>query len=154
MVLAFRVATEADLPAIVSIIEAAYSHYIPILGGSRPRPMEDDHPARIDRGETYLLEDGGEPRAVTSMAPEDGAMHIFNIAVHPEAQGNGHLRRILDFAEERARAAGLDRLTLYTNALMERNRAIYPHMGFSEVRQEDVAGGFRVVLFEKPVTAR
>jgi hypothetical protein len=57
--------------------------------------------------------------------------------------------RVLDFSEERARAAGAVRLTLYTNALMERNRAIYPHMGFIEVRQEDAPGGYRIVYFER-----
>jgi N-acetylglutamate synthase-like GNAT family acetyltransferase len=149
MALTFRTAVEADLPTVAAIIDAAYVHYIPILGGRKPMPMLDDHAARIARGETFLLEDEGRPVAVTSMHPENDAMHIFNIAVHPDAQGNGHLRRILGFAEERARAARAGRLTLFTNALMERNRAIYPHMGFVETRQEDVPGGYRIVFFER-----
>ena len=149
MVVGFRPALEQDLPIVAAIIEAAYVHYVPILGGRKPRPMMDDHGARIARGETFLLEDDGRPVAVTSMHPEGDAMHIFNIAVHPDAQGQGHLRRVLDFAEVRARATGAARLTLYTNALMERNRAIYPHMGFVEVRQEDAPGGYRIVYFER-----
>jgi ribosomal protein S18 acetylase RimI-like enzyme len=151
MTLSFRTAAEADLPIVAAIVDAAYVHYIPILGGRKPRPMIDDHAARIARGETFLLEDAGLPVAVTSMHPEDDAIHIFNIAVHPEAQGVGHLRRILDFAERRARAAGARRLTLFTNALMERNRAIYPHMGFVETRQENAPGGYHIVFFERPV---
>ena len=149
MAVKFRVAIENDLPVVTAIVEAAYVHYIPILGGRKPRPMMDDHGARIARGGTFLLEDEGRPVAVASMHPEGDAMPIFNIAVHPDAQGQGHLRRVLDFAEERARAAGAVRLTLYTNALMERNRAIYPHMGFIEVRQEDAPGGYRIVYFER-----
>jgi N-acetylglutamate synthase-like GNAT family acetyltransferase len=149
MVIAFRAAAQEDLPVVAAIIEAAYVHYIPILGGRKPRPMTDDHAARIARGETFLLEDDGRPVAVISMYQEDDAIHIFNIAVHPDEQGRGHLRRVLAFAEEQARAAGMRRLTLFTNALMERNRAIYPHMGFVEVRQEDAPGGYRIVFFER-----
>ncbi len=149
MALTFRTAIAQDLPIVAAIIEAAYAYYIPILGGRKPRPMTDDHAARIGRGETFLLEHDGRPVAVTSMHQEDDAIHIFNIAVHPDEQGRGHLRRVLAFAEEQARAAGMRRLTLLTNALMERNRAIYRHMGFVEVRQEDAPGGYRIVFFER-----
>jgi N-acetylglutamate synthase-like GNAT family acetyltransferase len=151
MAFTFRAATKLDLPAIAAVIDAAYSHYIPILGGRKPRPMTDDHAARIDRGETFLLEEDDRPIAVTSMALRDGAMHIFNIAVHPDAQGSGHLRGIFAFAEDRSRGEGATRLTLFTNALMERNRAIYSHMGFAEVREEDAPGGYRIVFMERPI---
>lgn len=150
---AFRAATEADLPQIITIIEAAYLHYVPILGGRRPRPMDDDHAARIERGETFLLEDAGRPVGVTSMARQGDAMHIFNIAIHPDAQGMGHLRRVLGFAEERGRASGARRLTLFTNGRMTRNRAIYPHVGFTQVHEEDAPGGHTIVFFEKPLGA-
>lgn len=147
--LAFRPANESDAPTVAAIIEKAYQHYIPVLGGRKPRPMLDDHAARIARGETFLLEEDHAAVAVTSMGPEDGAMHIFNIAVHPAAQGKGHLRRILAFAEDRARTTGADRLTLYTNALMTRNRAIYLHFGFVEQRREELPGGYSVVFLER-----
>ena len=147
----FRLATPAEIPAVAAIIDAAYGHYIPILGGRKPRPMTDDHAARIERGETYLLEAEGRDVGVTSMSVENGAVHIFNIAVHPDAQGAGHLRSILGFADEMARRHGAPTVTLFTNALMERNRAIYAHLGFAETSEEDVPGGYRIVFMERPV---
>jgi N-acetylglutamate synthase-like GNAT family acetyltransferase len=147
----FRPATADDVPLVASIIDRAYEHYIPILGGRKPRPMTDDHAARIGRGETSLMEDDGTPVGVVSLSLEGDALHIFNVAILPAAQGRGLLRQLFAFAEARARGAGARRLTLYTNALMERNRTIYSHIGFTEVRQEDVPGGYRVVFFERPI---
>lgn len=147
----FRQATADDLPTIARVIDAAYIHYLPVFGGRKPRPMTDDHAARVGRGETWLIEDGGEVIGVTSMHEEDGAMHIFNIAIHPSAQGRGLLHEVFGFAEKLSRASGGTRLTLFTNALMERNRAIYNHLGFREVREEDAPGGYRIVFFERQV---
>lgn len=153
MTVTFRLATPADIPAIAAVIDAAYRHYIPILGGRKPRPMTDDHAARIARGETWLLEDDGRAVGVTSMFVNGDAVHIFNIAIHPDAQGAGHLRGVFAFAEDMARAAGVNRLTLFTNALMERNRAVYAHLGFVEQREEDAPGGYRIVFMERPLPA-
>jgi GNAT superfamily N-acetyltransferase len=147
----FQPATAADLTTIAAVVDAAYAHYIPVLGGRKPRPMTDDHAARVARGETWLIEDRGEVVGVTSMHEEDGTIHIFNIAIHPSAQGRGLLHEVFGFAEQLARDLGATRLTLFTNALMERNRAIYNHVGFREVREEDVPGGYRIVFFERPV---
>lgn len=146
----FRAAHSDDVPVVAGIIDAAYEHYVPILGG-KPRPMLDDHAARIGRGETYLIEKDGRALGVTSMSREDDAIEIFNIAIRPEAQGRGLLREVFAFAEAQARAAGAVRLVLYTNALMERNRAIYGHLGFVETRVEPVPGGGQRVYFERPL---
>ena len=151
MPVTIRLAEPADVPAVAAVIDAAYAHYIPIIG-RRPRPMDDDHAARISRAQTYLLEDDNGPAGVISIAPRDGAMHVFNLALDPKAQGQGHSKRLLDGAEARARSLGFDRLTLYTHALMTRNRAIYAHLGFTEIRIDD-GGGYDIVFMERPVAA-
>jgi N-acetylglutamate synthase-like GNAT family acetyltransferase len=153
MPVTFRKATADDVPLVASIIDAAYGHYIPIFGGRKPRPMTDDHAARIERGETFVVEDATGPVGITSMHVEGGRVHIFNIAVHPDAQGRGLLHEVFDFSEAMARDSGATRLTLFTNALMERNRQIYAHVGFREVREEDAPGGYRIVFFERDVDA-
>jgi GNAT superfamily N-acetyltransferase len=147
----FRRAPAADAPVVATIVDAAYEHYIPVLGGRKPMPMLDDHAARIGRGETYLINDADNCVGVTSMHQDGDAIHIFNIAILPVAQGRGLLRDVFAFAEAQAREAGAVRLTLFTNALMERNRAIYTHMGFSEAREEDTPDGHRIVFFERPL---
>jgi N-acetylglutamate synthase-like GNAT family acetyltransferase len=148
----FRRATVSDVPAVAAIIEAAYQHYIPVLGGRKPMPMQDDHAARIARGETWLIDAAGEAVGVTSMHRRDDAIHIFNIAIHPAAQGRGLLRAVFAFAEGQAREGGATKLALFTNALMERNRAIYAHLGFREIREEQAPGGYRIVFLERPLS--
>ena len=100
-----RPAKSADIPAVVALIDAAYRHYVPILG-RRPRPMDDDQQARLDNGELFVIDDGGTLLAVLTMTVQPEAVHIFNLAVHPDAQGRGLLRQLLGFAESTARREG------------------------------------------------
>lgn len=147
-----RPARADEASAVGAVIDAAYQHYIPIIGRV-PRPMKDDHAARIARGEHFVFEEDGRLVGVITLA--DGtadALHIFNIAVHPDAQGRGLLRTLLAFAEDQAHQRGLQWLTLYTNVLMARNRAIYAHLGFIELREEE-SEGYSIVFMERPVPA-
>ena len=150
--ISFRIAEPADHDRIAALIDAAYAQWVPVLGGRKPRPMLDDHAARTARGENVLVEDGGALVGVVAMVPTADGMHLFSIAVHPDAQAKGLLRAILTEAERRARSLGLHRLTLYTNVLMEKNRAIYRHLGFAEVGTED-GGGYSIVFMARPVPA-
>ena len=151
--MAIRQATASDKAAIAALIDAAYGHYIPVIG-RKPRPMLDDHGARIIKGEHYVLEGADGIEAVITLTSEarPDALHIFNIAVHPDWQGRGHLRALLAFAEAQARAGEKAWLTLYTNALMVRNRAIYGHLGFVELREEE-GSGYRIVFMERAIPA-
>jgi len=146
----FRIAEAADRDRIAELVDAAYAPWVPVLGGRKPRPMLDDHAARIARGENVLVEADGRLLGVVAMVPEPEALHLFSIAVHPDAQGQGLLHAILEEAARRAQELGLGRLTLYTNALMEKNRAIYQHLGFAETGIEN-GGGYTIVFMERPV---
>lgn len=145
-----RQAVESDAGAIAGIIDAAYTPYVSTIG-STPRPMLDDHAARIARGENFVLEDeAGTPIGVIALEPMENALHIFNIALRPEVHGRGLLRPLLAFAEDLARQRRLPTLTLFTHALMERNRAIYRHLGFTETHIEEGAG-YRIVHMQRPL---
>ncbi|MGN6158248.1 MAG: GNAT family N-acetyltransferase [Devosia sp.] len=146
-----RPAKSEDLSAVAALIEAAYRHYVPILG-RRPRPMDDDLQARLGNGELFVIEEDGTLLAVLTMMVQPAAVHIFNFAVHPDAQGRGLLRQMLDFAEAAARREDKSKLTLYTNAAMTRNRAIYAHLGFTETGEHDSPGGYRIVFMERPLS--
>lgn len=140
------------MAAIAAVIDAAYQHYIPIIGRT-PRPMLDDHAARVAKGETYVWaeEDGRVPALITLGAGKlPDALHIFNIAVDPVAQGKGLIRALLAFAEAQARQRGLATLTLYTHSLMSRNRAIYAHLGFEVLGEED-GGGYAIIFMQRAV---
>ena len=71
-----------------------------------------------------------------------------NVAVSPEAQGAGLGRRLMEFAEQQARARGISRMTLYTHEVMTENLAIYAHLGYRETSRA-VQGAYRRVFMEK-----
>lgn len=146
-----RPATTADIDAVVALIDAAYRSYVPLLDGRRPRPMDDDQAARVAAHELFVLEEGGRLLGVMTMQIEPEAVHIFNFAIAPEAQGRGLLHELLQFAEATARRERRPKLTLFTNVAMTRNRAIYAHLGFVEVGEQVTPAGYRIVFLERPV---
>jgi N-acetylglutamate synthase-like GNAT family acetyltransferase len=93
-----RSASLEDLAAIEAIVESAYARYVPIIG-RKPGPMLDDYRALIDKGHVYVLSDGGGISAILVLIPEEHAMLLDNVAVSPHAQGRGHGRALIAFAE-------------------------------------------------------
>lgn len=143
-----RRATPADAPRIRAITETAYAKYIPRIG-RRPAPMDVDVDAQIAEGVLWVWDAGCILGSVV-FYPEGDAMHLNALAVAPEATGQGLGRKLIAFVETEARRAGLSKVTLYTNAKMTENLAMYPYLGFTEVnrRTED---GFDRVFYEKAV---
>ncbi|MBP0483412.1 GNAT family N-acetyltransferase [Sagittula sp. M10.9X] len=148
--LSIRPATPADAPRVREITEAAYARYIPRIG-RRPAPMDADIAAQIVAGALQVLETGTVLGAVVCY-PDGDAMHLETLAVAPEATGQGLGRALIAHVETQAARLGLAKVTLYTNAKMTENLAIYPHLGYSEVgrRTED---GFDRVFYEKTLRA-
>jgi ribosomal protein S18 acetylase RimI-like enzyme len=81
------------------------------------------------------------------MKPGQGAMFIENVAVQPE-QRRELGRRLLTFAEDQAKALGLQELQLYTHELMTENIAYYRRLGCEEVDRR-LDHGFRRVFIKK-----
>ena len=144
--IAIRLARPEDLETVVDITNAAYRHYIPVLGYP-PIPMTEDYAPRIDRGEVWLLEQRSTLVGLLVIERHDTYGEIFNVAVTPDQHGGGLGRRLLDFAVRLTRDWGLPELRLYTNAKMERNIAIYSRYGFHETgrRPNPKRPGFTIV---------
>ena len=79
---------------------------------------------------------------------EDGpeCFLLDNIAVRPDRQGRGFGRMLLDFAEAEAVRCGWDKITLYTNAVMVENIAIYTARGYVETARRREKGFDRVYM--------
>jgi GNAT superfamily N-acetyltransferase len=77
---------------------------------------------------------------------------LENIAVSPDRQGSGFGRQLLDFAEAEAARCGWNAVTLYTNALMLTNIAIYTARGYVETGRV-TEKGFQRVYMEKQLPA-
>jgi len=140
-----RLATAADLPAIKALIEAAYARYLTRMD-KPPAPVLRDYGPSVADGTTWVT--GSPITAVLTLYPREDHLLVENVAVHPDAQGNGLGRALLDFAEREAARRGLTRMALYTHEVMTENQAIYGHLGYTEVdrRAED---GYRRIYMEK-----
>ena len=139
----------ADVGDIEQIVAAAYRPYIARIGRP-PAPMTADYAALVAAGAADVLLDDTPAGVLVTVAEPDHLL-IENVAVAPWAQGRGHGRRLLYYAEHRARSHGLTELRLYTNALMTENLALYPRLGYRETgRHTD--NGFDRVYFTKALT--
>ena len=140
-----RRAEAADVPRIHELTAAAYAKYADRMDVT-PRPVLTDHGPAVAAGQVWIT--GSPVSGLIVLVPQDDALLIENVAVHPVAQGTGLGRKLLEFAEEQARAAGLSKLTLYTNEVMTENQAIYARLGYRETgRRADQ--GYHVVFMEK-----
>ena len=136
-----------DVPAIGTIVDAAYGHYVERIG-RLPKPMAADHAAAVRDHEVWVLDDSGETVAVLELIDGDDHVFIENVAVHPQYQGMGLGRRLLDHAESVARARGRPEIRLETNERFVENLAIYRARGFEEIGRTPV-GGTAVVELRK-----
>ena len=144
-------ATPADRASVEEIVKAAYSHYI-ARNGVVPGPMEDDYAAYIEAGYVNVLRGDTGIEGVLVLIPEEEALLLDNIAVSPAAQGKGHGRFLLDYAEAAARKMGFSRIRLYTQVIMTENQAIYAKRGYVETKRAVENGRHRVYM-EKNLTA-
>ena len=129
--LSARPAAAADLALVRAITESAYAAYVPVLGG-HPLPVLEDYAPRIAANEVWLVSRNEVDVGLAVLILEADHLMIFSLAVLPEAQGAGVGQWMLRFADAQARAAGLEEVRLYTNALMERNIGVYLKAGFVE----------------------
>ncbi|MEV5569188.1 GNAT family N-acetyltransferase [Spirillospora sp. NPDC052269] len=131
-----RLAVPSDRPAIEGVVEAAYTPWEEIIG-TRPLPMVADYAALIDAGRVFVLDD---LTGLIVLIPEEGVLYVDNVAVDPSAQGGGRGRRLLDFAEDKARELGLPALRLITNEKMASNIARYERRGYLQTGRETIEG--------------
>ncbi len=142
-----RLATADDEQTILDITNAAYEHYVPLLG-RKPQPMEVDYLPKIEAGEVWLLDLEGQLVGMIVVVDEVDCLLIYSVAVRPQFQKRGLGRRLLAWAEARAAQAGYSRTRLYTYGRMVENIALYGRVGYVETGRKAYAGG-EIVYMDK-----
>ena len=141
-----RSAQARDVDAVRQLVHDAYHHYIARLG-KPPGPMLDDYALRIPEGQVWVLEDGGAVAGALVLEDANGnALLLDNVAVASTAQGKGHGRTLVAFAEAEARRRGYSQVRLYTHVLMTENLALYGRLGFRETGRVTEKGYERVYM--------
>jgi ribosomal protein S18 acetylase RimI-like enzyme len=126
-----RQARQEDREAIEDCVQAAYAKYIPRIG-MKPAPLLADYHALIANQVAYVLVCEEGIRGVLVMIPQGQAMHVENIAVHPNSQGQGLGHALMAFVEQHTRKELLQEIRLYTHERMTENLHFYHNLGFQE----------------------
>jgi ribosomal protein S18 acetylase RimI-like enzyme len=146
-VLTTRPARPDDVAAVSQLVRHAYAHYPPRLGVT-PAPMTADYATLVGSGQVWVAERNGVLAAVLVLAPHADHLLVENVAVAPDARGQGAGSALLALAEREAVARGLPEVRLYTHELMTENLAYYPRRGYVQTHRTD-GGGFHLVHFAK-----
>ncbi|KAI1328017.1 acyl-CoA N-acyltransferase [Xylariaceae sp. FL0255] len=143
-----RLAGLDDLAAIEHVVKEAYSPWVNVIG-REPGPMLDDYSAHIRAERVSIVETaGGNVQAILVLIPEPDSMLLDNVAVSPSAQGTGLGRRLITYAESRAREAGYNSIKLYTHEKMESNISCYSRIGYVETHRAEEKGLRRVYMMK------
>ena len=138
-----RAATPEDVEAIRTLVDAAYTKWIPLIG-RLPLPMQADYAVAVREHDIALLHEAGELIALVETCPKPDHLYIVNVAVSPDHQGRGLGRVLLAHAEAAARRAGYAQTRLITNALYDANIRLYQSVGYEIASREAFMGGVMV----------
>lgn len=121
-----------DAAGLTEVLAAAFKDYVAGIGRAWPGPhewMED----RIAAGDITQAEDGSGLLGLIVLSQDANARTttIDMLAVAEAAQGQGVGRKLLDYAESRARAAGHHSLHLHTVAKYDHLTRYYARHGFT-----------------------
>ena len=132
-----------DVPELHRLAFDAYRQYV-AAEGSEPAPMMADYGALVAQGHAWVAEENN--RVIGLLILEHAGDHLLleNIAVAADVRGLGVGRRLMSFAEERARDLGLSEIRLYTGQVMTQNLHYYPRHGYRETHRGYEDGHHRV----------
>jgi ribosomal protein S18 acetylase RimI-like enzyme len=142
---AIRPARASDARAASLCVTAAYEKYIARMG-KPPGPMLDDYAEVIARHRVFVIDGKAGLSGVLVLKQEGGGLLLDNVAVHPDGQGAGLGRALIDFAEAEAARLGYPALDLYTHELMTENIALYRARGYVETERREESGYARVYM--------
>jgi GNAT superfamily N-acetyltransferase len=139
----FRRAGLDDAGLVEAITHRAYAKWVPVIGRP-PKPMTADYTQAIAGHVIDLLVEGDVVVGLVELIPMADHWLIENVAVDPAHQGKGYGRLLVAHAEDVTRAAGMQRIRLYTNKLFAANVTLYRKLGYALDREEEFRGGIIV----------
>lgn len=144
-----RPAVREDAPRLRSLAERAYSPWIEVIGAI-PLPMTADYGTLITEHEAWITGPGDTPSGSLVLMRDPDHLLLWSIAVDPSAKGAGLGSFLLNFTLTRAEELDLPEVRLFTNVLMDTNRAWYARHGFRETGRKQI-GDKHVVYMARPV---
>ena len=131
----FRIATAADRPRLISLINSAFSVET-FIDGTR---TDDEHlAATMEKGSILLAEDSaGHLLACVCTEVRGVRGYLGMLAVDPARQGSGIGRATTEAAEDHMRRQGCDAVDITVLSLRPELPPMYRRFGYVEVRTEE-----------------
>lgn len=144
-----RRAKISEIPDILNITKACAAQMIDkgIYQWNEAYPSLEAFQMDVERAELFVLEQSAkiigtvvistlmdkEYRPVQWLTPDGVSIYIHRLSVHPEFQGKGHARQLMDFAENRARKKGYRSVRLDTFSQNKSNQRFYERRGYQRL---------------------
>ncbi|MFB9394333.1 GNAT family N-acetyltransferase [Streptomyces coeruleoprunus] len=149
-----RPARPEDVPRLQDIERAAGE---PFRALGMDAVADDDPPDRevlegyLRAGRAWVTDGdgartrGGPPMAYLIWDDVDGAAHVEQVSVHPDAARRGLGRALIGHLADRAAARGVPALTLTTFRDVPWNAPYYARLGFRPLREAELTEGLRAI---------
>jgi ribosomal protein S18 acetylase RimI-like enzyme len=125
-----RLATESDRPALIELVNAAYSIETFLEG---TRTDEERLSATMQKGAILVAEDDSARLLACVHTEVHGTRgYMGQLAVHPAHQGSGLARILVEAAEDQLRAAGCTAVDIVVLSMRPELIPIYRRFGFVE----------------------
>lgn len=144
-----RPAKIGEIPEILTITRACAAHMVKkgIHQWNAHYPSQKAFETDIRRGELYILELERSPVGtivistlmdeeyipIEWLTPNGNNIYIHRLSIHPQYQGQGYARRLMDFAESHAIKNGFASVRLDTFSKNPRNQKFYETRGYQKL---------------------
>ncbi len=134
-VLAFAVATPAQLAAVDALMRSAFAAYMERLGREVAPEAYGWFGEAIAQGDIYVALDDGEIVGAIATRRRESGIELANIGVAPARQKSGIASFMIVKVVQLAQARGVRTLSLTTAEMMEDRVRLYRRHGFEIVRR-------------------
>ena len=144
-----RLAKKQEIGEILTLTNACAQAMIAqgIYQWNQHYPSRTAFQQDVSRGELYVLEKQDkivgivvistlmdlEYEPIAWLTPNGNNVYIHRLGVHPQYQGQGLARQLMDFAESQARKAQMDSVRLDTFSQNKRNQKFYVNRGYKQL---------------------
>ncbi|TKD65208.1 GNAT family N-acetyltransferase [Flavobacterium sp. ASW18X] len=144
-----RPATQKDISPLLSVTKACAASMIAhgIYQWNEHYPSQNAFEKDLERKELYVLEVAGaimgsivisnlkddEYQSIAWLTEEGRNFYIHRLCVHPNLQGQGYARQLMNFAEEEVRKQGGISVRLDTFSKNKRNQRFYEARGYQKL---------------------
>lgn len=148
-------ANETDIPEILAIQRLAFQSEARLLNDDTIQPLHEtkEEAAAYLRDGVILKALDGEGTLVGSVRgiAKGGIFHLAKLSVHPDEQGKGIARMLLEAIQTHATCP---RMELFTNSGNPRNVMLYKGMGFTVFAEKKATQTLTFVYMEKEIPTR